>query len=70
VFACEADTLDVVGVFAGEDFVGDIDLARSDFLLSARYIPFRHVNPVAAKSKSHTSSTCLSLFSALQYLFL
>jgi len=24
-----ADSLDVVGVFAGEDFVGEIDLARS-----------------------------------------
>jgi hypothetical protein len=27
------DTLDAVGVFAGDDFVGEMDLARSDELL-------------------------------------
>lgn len=32
VLACSADTLDVVGVFEGEDFVGEIDLARSELL--------------------------------------
>ena len=28
--ACAAEIRDAVGVFAGEDFVGEIDLARSE----------------------------------------
>jgi hypothetical protein len=32
-FACSTETLDVVGVFEGEDLVGEMDLARSELHL-------------------------------------
>ena len=37
--ACTTETLDVVGVFDGEDFVGEMDLARSELhMVSERFL--------------------------------
>jgi hypothetical protein len=37
------ETLDAFGVFTGEDFVGDIDLARSDALVISVVLASRDV---------------------------
>lgn len=34
LLSCATGSRDDVGVFAGEDFVGEIDLARSEFMVS------------------------------------
>jgi hypothetical protein len=38
VLACSTDTLDVVGVFEGEDLVGEMDLARSVLLIVSQRV--------------------------------
>jgi hypothetical protein len=58
-----------VGVFAGEDFVGEIDLARSEF--DGQRNIHEHVGNghQATKKYQPTSSPCLALLSSLQNFF-
>lgn len=59
-------------MFAGEDFVGEIDLARSEFSDQPRIQKQRELSQqhLAVKLNQLTSSACLSFFFALQNLFL
>jgi hypothetical protein len=47
VLVCSTDTLDVFGVFEGEDLVGEIDLARSESLLVSKRVEARRAVTVA-----------------------
>lgn len=68
--ACSTATLDVVGVFEGEDLVGEMDLARSELHLVSQRVSKQDEQHVAVKSNGPTGAASLSFLSALQNLFL
>lgn len=51
ILDCVVDTLGAVGVFEGEDLVGEIDLARS-ILWLARFYPGELSRHLAARSRN------------------
>ena len=59
------DTLEVVGVFEGDDFVGEIDLARSEVVATESVYMSYHMALCRKQHNSPTSTASLPFFSTL-----